>query len=233
MSTKSSPLPVRVENPENESSSDELSHGGVIRSTGAEEILRRALDVTVSGLLLLFLLPLYLMIAVAIRLSSPGPVLFIQRRVGQHGREFLFFKFRSMYADAEAQRRALEAMNERTGPVFKMRNDPRVTPIGRVLRKYSLDELPQLLNVWRGEMSLVGPRPALPREVAQYLPFQRQRLAVRPGLTGLWQVSGRANLSFEEAIHMDLTYIRQRSLWLDIVILARTVPAVLSADGAY
>jgi exopolysaccharide biosynthesis polyprenyl glycosylphosphotransferase len=233
MSTKSSPLPVRVENPENESSSDELSHGGVIRSTGAEEILRRALDVTVSGLLLLFLLPLYLMIAVAIRLSSPGPVLFIQPRVGQHGHEFPFLKFRSMYADAEVQRRALEAMNERTGPVFKMRNDPRVTPIGRVLRKYSLDELPQLLNVWRGEMSLVGPRPALPREVAQYLPSQRQRLIVRPGLTGLWQVSGRANLSFEEAIHMDLTYIRQRSLWLDIVILARTVPAVLSADGAY
>ena len=138
-----------------------------------------------------------------------------------------------MQADAEARRVGLEARNERSGPVFKMRCDPRITRVGRLLRKYSLDELPQLLNVLRGDMTLVGPRPALPAEVARYTPRQRQRLHVTPGLTGLWQVSGRASLSFERSIELDLFYIQRQSLRLNLRILALTVPAVLSAEGAY
>ncbi len=176
---------------------------------------------------------MFAVIALLITQDSPGPVLFVQKRVGKGGREFPFYKFRSMVADAEAQRRRLDADNERSGPVFKMKNDPRVTRVGRVLRKYSLDELPQILNVLTGDMSLVGPRPALPREVAQYTDRQRQRLAVTPGLTGLWQVSGRASLSFERSVELDLFYIQNQSLPLYFQILARTVPAVLRGDGAY
>ena len=193
----------------------------------------RVLDVLSRRPPLLLLLPVFLLLALAVRLDSPGPILFVQNRVGRDGREFPFFKFRSMVADAEARRVGLEARNERSGPVFKMRGDPRVTRVGRVLRKYSLDELPQLLNVLRGDMSLVGPRPALPAEVAQYTPRQRQRLHVTPGLTGLWQVSGRAGLTFERSIELDLFYIQRQSLWLNLRILALTVPAVLSAEGAY
>ncbi|MBV9852384.1 MAG: sugar transferase [Armatimonadetes bacterium] len=191
------------------------------------------MDVLIAGALLLVLLPLFALIALLIRLDTPGPVLFIQRRVGQGGAEFPFFKFRSMVHDAEARRRALEALNERGGPVFKMRQDPRITRVGRVLRRCSLDELPQLLNVLRGEMSLVGPRPALPGEVAQYTPRQRGRLAVTPGVTGLWQVSGRAELDFERAVELDLFYVQHQSLALYLRILCLTVPAVLSGRGAY
>ena len=195
--------------------------------------LRRFLDVVVSGSVLLLLLPFLAMIALLIRLDSPGPVLFIQKRVGRHGREFPVFKFRSMYSDAEQRLEGLLGANERTGPVFKMRRDPRVTRVGRVLRRCSLDEVPQILNILRGEMSLVGPRPALPREVALYTPEQCHRLDAVPGLTGLWQVSGRANLSFEQSMALDLEYINRQSLWLNLVILARTVPAVLTGRGAY
>ena len=151
------------------------------------------------------------MIALLIRLDSPGPVLFIQRRVGRHGREFPVFKFRSMYVDAEQRLEGLLGANERTGPVFKMRHDPRVTRVGRILRRCSLDEVPQILNILRGEMSLVGPRPALPREVALYTEEQCHRLDAVPGLTGLWQVSGRANLSFEQSMALDLEYIQTAS----------------------
>jgi lipopolysaccharide/colanic/teichoic acid biosynthesis glycosyltransferase len=194
---------------------------------------RRALDFVLSlAALLVLLLPLFLL-ALLIRLDSPGPVLFIQRRVGKNGREFSVFKFRSMYMDAEQRLEILLGANERTGPVFKMRQDPRVTRIGRGLRKFSLDELPQLLNILRGEMSLVGPRPALPREVALYAPEHCLRLSVTPGLTGLWQVSGRADLSFEQAMELDLEYIRRQSLVLNLVLIARTVPAVLTGHGAY
>ena len=195
--------------------------------------MRRALDVCVAGTLLLLLLPVFLLLALLIRMDTPGPILFVQRRVGWGGQEFPFFKFRSMVSDAEQRRCALEALNERSGPVFKMRRDPRVTHVGRMLRRYSLDELPQLLNVLRGDMSLVGPRPALPTEVELYSPEQRQRLAVSPGLTGLWQVSGRANLSFEESIALDLHYVQHQSLWLDLHILLLTLPAVMRAEGAY
>jgi lipopolysaccharide/colanic/teichoic acid biosynthesis glycosyltransferase len=193
----------------------------------------RVLDVFLAIIVSLVLLPLFALLALAVRLDSAGPVLFAQNRVGRDGREFRFFKFRSMQADAEVQRLGLEGRNERSGPVFKIRRDPRVTRVGRILRKYSLDELPQLLNVLRGDMTLVGPRPALPAEVARYTPRQRQRLHVTPGLTGLWQVSGRASLSFERSIELDLFYIQRQSLWLNLRILALTVPAVLSAEGAY
>ncbi len=202
-------------------------------SARADALLRRTLDLAVSGLALLLLLPVLALIALLIRLDSPGPILFVQRRVGLDGREFSVFKFRSMYTDAERRLDALLGTNERSGPVFKMRRDPRVTRVGRPLRRSSFDELPQLLNVLRGEMSLVGPRPALPREVALYTPEQESRLSVLPGLTGLWQVSGRAKLSFEESIALDLQYIERQSVWLNLVLIARTVPAVLTGHGAY
>lgn len=195
--------------------------------------LRRVLDIVGSSLGLLLLFPVLAVISLLICLDSPGPVLFIQRRVGKDGREFSVLKFRSMYLDAEQRLETLFATNERTGPVFKMRSDPRVTRAGRLLRRYSLDEVPQLLNILHGEMSLVGPRPALPREVALYTPSQRLRLSVTPGLTGLWQVSGRANLSFEESIELDLEYIRCQSFALNLILIARTIPAVLTAQGAY
>lgn len=203
------------------------------RTTHLDAGLCRLLDLLGAGLGLLLLFPALALIALLIRLDSPGPVLFIQRRVGKDGREFSFLKFRSMYMDAEQRLELLLGANERTGPVFKMRRDPRVTRTGRFLRRYSLDELPQLVNVLRGEMSLVGPRPALPREVALYTPTQRLRLAATPGLTGLWQVSGRANLSFEASVELDLEYIRHRSFALNLLLIIRTIPAVLTAHGAY
>ena len=195
--------------------------------------LRRTLDVVVSAVALLLLLPLLALIALCIRLDSPGPILFVQTRVGRHGRHFPVFKFRSMFTDAEARLHTVLDTNERTGPVFKMKQDPRITRIGRGLRRCSVDEVPQLLNVLRGEMSLVGPRPALPREVALYTPEQGERLSVLPGLTGLWQVSGRATLSFEASVALDMEYVRRQSAWLNLVILCRTVPAVLTGHGAY
>lgn len=205
----------------------------VPRGRHSQHLVQRVLDVCVSAILLLALFPVFLVIALLIKRSSPGPVLFIQTRVGKDGREFPFYKFRSMVADAEALRKTLEAENERNGPVFKMKNDPRVTPVGRVLRKYSLDELPQIVNVLKGDMSLVGPRPALPREVAQYTPHQRRRLAAMPGVTGLWQVSGRASISFEQSVELDLYYIQHQSLRLYFKILLKTIPAVMRGHGAY
>jgi lipopolysaccharide/colanic/teichoic acid biosynthesis glycosyltransferase len=203
------------------------------QASPADAALRRALDVVVSAAALLLLLPLLLLVAVCIRLDSPGPILFVQTRVGKGGREFPVFKFRSMFMDAEARLHLVLATNERSGPVFKMRRDPRITRIGRGLRRCSLDEVPQLLNVLRGEMSLVGPRPALPREVVLYTPSQQARLSVLPGLTGLWQVSGRAELSFEASVALDLEYVRRQSVWLNMALLVRTVPAVLTGYGAY
>jgi lipopolysaccharide/colanic/teichoic acid biosynthesis glycosyltransferase len=203
------------------------------QTSSADAALRRVLDVIVAVAALLLLLPLLLLIAVCIRLDSPGPILFIQTRVGKNGREFPVFKFRSMLCDAEACLHMVLATNERSGPVFKMRRDPRITRIGRGLRRCSLDEVPQLLNVLRGEMSLVGPRPALPREVVLYTPSQQARLLVLPGLTGLWQVSGRATLSFEESVALDLEYVQRQSVWLNMALLVRTVPAVITGYGAY
>lgn len=209
-----------------------LLQGVSARRSGAKNA-QRVLDLILCGFLLLLIWPVFGVIALLIRLDSPGPVLFKQKRVGQDGQEFWFYKFRSMVTDAEAKRHLLEMHNERSGPVFKMKNDPRVTRVGRVLRKFSLDELPQLLNVVKGEMSLVGPRPALPSETARYNPRQRQRLLCVPGVTGLWQVSGRASLSFERSIELDLLYIEQQSILLYFRILVMTIPAVLRAEGAY
>lgn len=171
-------------------------------------------------------------LAAAIRAADGGPALFRQTRIGRYGRPFTMYKLRTMVSDAEQRRASLEPHNPIAGPAFKLPRDPRVTRIGAVLRRWSVDELPQLLNVLRGEMSLVGPRPPLPDEVARYEPWQRRRLSVRPGLTGLWQVSGRADLPFDQWIQLDLQYVDSWSLWLDARLLARTVPAVVRGTGA-
>lgn len=202
------------------------------RRTGVKTA-QRIIDLILCSLLLLLVWPVFGIIALMIKLDSAGPVLFKQTRVGLDGDEFPFYKFRSMVSDAEAKRHQLEMHNERSGPVFKMRNDPRVTRAGRILRKFSLDELPQLINVLKGEMSLVGPRPALPTETAKYTSRQRQRLICLPGVTGLWQVSGRATLSFERSIELDLYYIEHQSIALYFRILLMTIPAVFRAEGAY
>jgi exopolysaccharide biosynthesis polyprenyl glycosylphosphotransferase len=194
--------------------------------------LKRAFDVAMSALVLLLLSPVLAAVALAIRLDSPGPIFFRQKRVGQNGRAFEMLKFRSMYRDAEARLEALRAHNEMSGPVFKMANDPRVTKIGGFLRRTSLDEFPQFWNVLKGEMSIVGPRPPIPAEVRQYKRWQRRRLSMRPGITCIWQVSGRNNIDFERWMELDLQYIDEWSLWGDIEICFRTIPAVLSARGA-
>jgi lipopolysaccharide/colanic/teichoic acid biosynthesis glycosyltransferase len=198
-----------------------------------ETALKRLLDLLLASLGLLATLPIWLVIVVAIKRDSPGPAIFVQERVGLQGRRFRFYKFRSMYADAEDRLAELQANNEVSGPVFKMRSDPRVTRVGGLLRRTSLDELPQLLNVLKGEMSLVGPRPPLPKEVEQYRPSDAIRLSVRPGLTCLWQISGRSRVGFDEWMELDRDYVRRMSLQLDVSILMRTVWAVVSCRGAY
>ena len=195
--------------------------------------LKRAGDLVATSLGLLLISPLLLGIALAIKLDSPGPVFYRQERVGKHGRRFKMLKFRSMRPDADKLLVMLRERNEASGPLFKMRSDPRVTRIGRVLRRLSLDELPQLLNVLKGEMSLVGPRPPLPSEVAEYEDWQFGRLRAVPGITGLWQVSGRSEVPFHDMVRLDLHYIRNWSLGLDLEILVRTIPAVLTSRGAY
>src|SRR5882757_4821719 len=193
---------------------------------------KRLLDVAVSMLLLLLALPAIALAAIAIRLSSPGGILFRQERMGLNGRVFTLFKFRTMFEDAHERRGEVTHLNEMTGPVFKARSDPRVTTVGRVLRKFSLDELPQLWNVLKGDMSLVGPRPPIPEEVAAYHRWHRRRLSMKPGLTCLWQVSGRNNVDFDRWMQLDLQYIDNWSPSLDLKILLRTIPAVLSGRGA-
>ncbi|SEO08126.1 Sugar transferase involved in LPS biosynthesis (colanic, teichoic acid) [Pseudorhodobacter antarcticus] len=194
---------------------------------------KRPLDVALVTLGLPAILPLLLLIALAVRLSGPGPVFFVQTRIGRGGRPFGMIKFRSMHPDAEARRAALIAQSDRAGICFKSRNDPRITPVGRVLRRLSLDELPQIFNVLLGDMSLVGPRPALPEEVRAYPAAALERLTVLPGITGLWQVSGRAEIGFDDMIQMDLSYARNTRLTADLAILAQTFRAVASGRGAY
>lgn len=195
--------------------------------------LKRAMDVVVALIGLALLSPLMILIALAIRCESPGSPLFRQVRVGKGGKPFIFLKFRTMYSNAEQMQDSLWACNEVEGPVFKMRHDPRVTPLGRFLRRYSLDELPQLWNVLCGQMSLVGPRPPLPAEVVCYTPRERLRLSVQPGLTCLWQVCGRSDIGFRDWVELDLAYIRTMSLMTDLHILWFTIPAVLSGKGAW
>jgi exopolysaccharide biosynthesis polyprenyl glycosylphosphotransferase len=200
---------------------------------GVDWALKRAFDLVVSLALVLVGLPLWLLIALAVKLDSPGPVFYRDRRVGLGEGEFGMFKFRSMYVDASERQAALEAANEASGPLFKIKDDPRVTRVGRVLRRYSIDELPQVLNVLRGEMSLVGPRPLPLRDYVQLEDWHRRRYRVLPGMTGLWQVSGRIELSFDDLVRLDFYYLENWSIWLDISILARTLPAVAARRGAY
>lgn len=195
--------------------------------------LKRVFDFTVALSALLLLSPVMLIVGLLVKITSPGPVFFKQERVGKWGETFYCFKFRSMYIDAEERKKELMKFNEADGPVFKMKNDPRVTTVGRFIRKTSLDELPQLINVLRGEMSLVGPRPAVPMEVDQYDFHTLGRLDAIPGITGLQQVSGRSNLDFTRWVELDLQYIEEQSLWTDIKILLKTIPAVLFSRGAY
>jgi exopolysaccharide biosynthesis polyprenyl glycosylphosphotransferase len=193
---------------------------------------KRAFDLVASAAILLLSSVALVAVAIAIKLDSPGPVFFRQRRVGRNGREFSMLKFRSMHVDAEAQLAALRVQNEVSGPVFKMRDDPRVTRVGRFLRRTSLDEFPQFLNVLFGDMSVVGPRPPIPGEVQQYRRWQRRRLSVKPGITCLWQISGRSSIGFDRWMELDLEYIDNWSLWGDVLICLKTVPAVIAARGA-
>ncbi len=195
--------------------------------------LKRVMDVVLAALLFLLLMLPMALFAALIKLTSPGPAFFSQWRVGQNGRLFKVYKFRTMFAAAESQVEKLQHLNEASQPLFKIRNDPRLTPVGRFLRRLSFDELPQLWNVLCGDMSLVGPRPALPSEVAHYAEWHQRRLEVPQGATGLWQVSGRSDLAFDEMVRLDLYYIEHWSAWLDLQIIVKTIPAMLTGRGAY
>jgi exopolysaccharide biosynthesis polyprenyl glycosylphosphotransferase len=194
---------------------------------------KRFFDILLSSVALVVLIPVFLCTALCVKLEDGGPVLYTQFRVGKGGRRFKLYKFRSMCVNADEQLEELRELDESDGPVFKISNDPRVTKVGRVIRRASIDELPQLINIFRGDMSIVGPRPPLPREVEQYTPEQMKRLSVKPGLTCYWQCSGRSNLSFDEWMELDRKYIRERSLGVDLRIILKTVPAVLTGRGAY
>ena len=201
---------------------------------GGAHVTKRALDIVGSLAALTLLSPLFALVALLIKLEDRGPVLFRQVRVGRHGREFRMLKFRSMRVDAEARLKELLAKNQHQhGVTFKIKDDPRITRIGKWIRKFSVDEFPQFWNVLIGDMSLVGPRPPVPREVALYTLADRRRLAVKPGITCIWQISGRAEIDFHGQVQLDVRYIESRSLWQDIKILCKTFPAVLSGTGAY
>ncbi|MFW6389745.1 MAG: sugar transferase [Halanaerobiales bacterium] len=197
-------------------------------------ITKRIIDIigAITGLVLFA--PLFLIISILIKLEdSKGSVIFVQERCGKNGNTFKFYKFRSMVHNAEELLEEIQHKNEMNGPVFKIKDDPRITKVGRFIRKTSIDELPQLVNVLKGEMSLVGPRPPLPREVEEYTLYEMQRLLVKPGLTCIWQVSGRNNVEFEEWMEMDLQYIKERNLWMDIKLIVKTLPAFLGDENAH
>jgi len=196
-------------------------------------VMKRILDFVVALVALMVLSPVILIAALLIKLTSPGPILFKQQRIDQNKKKFAIYKFRSMIVDAEKKMRDIEHLNEACGPVFKIKRDPRITPIGRVLRKTSIDELPQLINVLKGDMSLVGPRPLPVRDYEGFSEdWHRRRFSVRPGITCLWQVNGRNTLTFEKWMELDMQYVDKWSLWLDLKILAKTVPVVLRGTGA-
>jgi exopolysaccharide biosynthesis polyprenyl glycosylphosphotransferase len=211
---------------------DGYLHYAVVGGKAGQRAMKRICDVLIASVALWLLAPLFLVTAALIKATSRGPVFFRQARCGLHGKPFEMLKFRSMLAEAEQRRKTLEALNQRSGPVFKLRNDPRVTRVGALLRKYSIDELPQLINVLRGDMSIVGPRPPLPEEVAEYQPWQLRRLSVRPGLTCLWQISSaRHEMSFDEWMYLDLQYVDHWSLLKDMEVILRTIPVVVSGSG--
>ncbi len=205
----------------------------IVRRSCLESSSKRLLDILIALSTLIFLSPVLLVIASLIKLTSKGPVFYTQTRVGKGGANFEMIKFRSMVVNASKMKRDLIEANEMDGPVFKMKNDPRITGIGRFMRKHSIDELPQIINILKGEMSVVGPRPPLPIEVTEYKDWQKQRLAVTPGLTCIWQVSGRNDLSFEEWMNMDMEYIENWSILLDIKLILKTFGVVFSGNGAY
>ncbi len=201
---------------------------------GASNAFKRLMDIVLAVLALILGSPIFLVTAALVKLTSPGPIIFSQVRVGKYGRHFKFYKFRSMYIDAEARKAELLKLNESgDGVIFKMKRDPRITPVGRFIRKFSIDELPQLFNVILGDMSLVGPRPPLPAEVRTYSLEERKRLNITPGITCLWQVSGRSELPFQKQMALDKEYIASRSAWKDFLILLRTVPAIITGKGAW
>ena len=196
-------------------------------------ICKRAIDILGSLAGLIFLSPLLLIVAIAIKIEDPkGKVFFSQNRCGKDNKEFPMYKFRSMVSNAEELLEELKSQNEMDGPVFKIKEDPRITKVGKFIRKTSIDELPQLFNILRGDMSIVGPRPAIPHEVAEYNSYQRQRLLVKPGLTCIWQVSGRNSIGFDEWIEMDLEYIEKRNLWMDIKLIFKTVGVLFGDETA-
>ena len=196
-------------------------------------VLKRLMDIIGALIGLILASPVMLIIAILIKIEDPkGPILFSQVRNGEYPKTFKMYKFRSMYTDAEERLHELMHLNEQSGPAFKIKDDPRITKVGKFIRKTSLDELPQLFNVLKGDMSLVGPRPAIPREVEQYTPYQMQRLLVKPGLTCIWQVSGRNNIGFDEWVELDIEYIKNRNLWLDIKLILLTIPAMLGDENA-
>jgi exopolysaccharide biosynthesis polyprenyl glycosylphosphotransferase len=200
---------------------------------GGGTVLKRGFDIAASLLALVFLSPLFALIAALVKIEDGGPIFFPQIRVGQHGREFKMYKIRSMCLDAEQRLKELiERNHHKEGVTFKLKDDPRITRVGKWLRKFSFDELPQLYNVLIGDMSLVGPRPPLPREVSKYSLAHRRRLAVKPGITCIWQISGRAEIDFSGQVQLDVDYIESQGFWVDVKILARTIPAVLSGKGA-
>jgi len=197
-------------------------------------LIKRSFDFTGACILLLLLSPVFLITAFLVKVTSPGPAIFTQIRVGKDGRHFKFYKFRSMRMNAEKLREELEKKNEsQDGVIFKIKKDPRITFVGRIIRKFSIDELPQLFNVLVNDMSLVGPRPPLPSEVAAYTLDERKRLHIIPGITCIWQISGRSNISFKEQVELDKQYIGSHSFWKDFVILLKTIPAVITGRGAY
>jgi exopolysaccharide biosynthesis polyprenyl glycosylphosphotransferase len=200
---------------------------------GVDWVIKRGFDLVVSALLVVGGLPLWILIALAVKLTSPGPVFYRDRRVGVGEREFFMLKFRTMYSDAPERQAELESANEADGALFKLRSDPRVTPVGGFLRRFSLDEFPQVLNVLRGEMSLVGPRPLPLRDYRLLEPWHRRRYLVLPGMTGLWQTAGRSNLGFDDLVRLDFYYVENWSVWLDVSIILRTVPVILTRRGAY
>jgi exopolysaccharide biosynthesis polyprenyl glycosylphosphotransferase len=200
---------------------------------GFDYFVKRTFDLTVSCVLLVLLSPVLLLSALLVKLSSRGPVIYRSYRPGIGGAPFACFKFRTMFTDADQRQADLESLNEATGPLFKIRRDPRLTPVGRILRRWSIDELPQLLNVVRGEMSLVGPRPLPERDFEQLEEWHKKRYLVLPGLTGLWQVSGRSELDFDDLVRLDFLYLERWSVGLDLAIILKTIPAVLSKRGAF
>ena len=197
------------------------------------EVVKRLIDIVCSFVGILVLSPLFIIIAIIVKFTSKGPIFFSQKRVGRNGKEFDMYKFRSMVVNAEELKEKLAAQNEMSGPMFKMKDDPRVTKVGKFIRKTSIDELPQLWNILKGDMSLVGPRPSLPKEVAQFEDWMYKRLEVKPGLTCYWQVSGRNNIDFEDWMKLDIRYVEEKNLWIDIKLIFKTVGVLFGDKNAH